>query len=342
MTDAGVPPDPNPTAATTSTVVLAVDGVEIIADPNRMLLDVLRLNGFVSVKDGCSPQGQCGCCTVLVDGAPRVACVTPVRRMKGKTITTVDGLAPDRRNLWAEALTASGGSQCGFCTPGIICRLEGVAMKGADLTDRDVVDKALLAHLCRCTGWQTIREAATAVAIGARNPERQPLDNEAAARRAFIEGGAPQLVGPEVALGRGGFAADTAPHDALVAVPDGDGWFVGADLDAARVGAGKVQGRRSTVRAEPPLSVPAGDWVHTLRTCWIEPAYLETDAVWCEPGGEPVGPLLNGGAFGAKSDDSLRDVAKRLACEHGRCVKVVYDREDVVARGTATRRRWNR
>ncbi len=80
------------------------------------------------------------------------------------------------------------------------------------------MDKALAAHLCRCTGWRTIHEAARA--LGAPAPER---DLDAAARRAAIEGGGPQRVGPEVALGAGGFADDLAPVDALVAVPDGQG-----------------------------------------------------------------------------------------------------------------------
>jgi CO/xanthine dehydrogenase Mo-binding subunit len=74
-----------------------------------------------------------------------------------------------------------------------------------------------------------------------------------------------------------------------------------------------------------------------LQTTWVEPAYLEPDAVWCQPGGEPVGPLLNGGAFGAKSITSelaleLQEVARRLANEHQRPVRVVLSREDVVRR----------
>src|SRR5204862_394771 len=77
--------------------------------------------GVRSAKDGCSPQGQCGCCTVLVDGAPRVACVTPVRRIADRAVVTVEGL-PDA-GRWADAFCAAGASQCGFCTPGIIVRL---------------------------------------------------------------------------------------------------------------------------------------------------------------------------------------------------------------------------
>jgi aerobic-type carbon monoxide dehydrogenase small subunit (CoxS/CutS family) len=322
-----------------ATVSLVVDGVPVdVPDTGGSLLGALRDQvGVRSVKDGCSPQGQCGCCTVLVDGAPRVSCVTPLRRVAGRTITTVDGLDPDRRRAWGDALCATGGSQCGFCTPGIVVRLDALAAKAADPTDHVPVERALQAHLCRCTGWQTIVEAwdqvvagptaATAVGIGGR-------DLDAAARRAQLEGGAPQRVHPDVALGHGGFADDTAPADALVAVPTTDGgWAVGDTLEAARTAAAKVQGRRTTVAAAPPLAVPEGDWAATLRTSWVEPAYLETDATWCAPGGEPASSLANGGAFGAKAADHLGAVARRLADEHGRPVRVRWSREDVVRHG---------
>ncbi|HEY9556087.1 MAG TPA: 2Fe-2S iron-sulfur cluster-binding protein, partial [Acidimicrobiales bacterium] len=128
---------------------LEVDGQQIeVPDQGRSLLDVLREEvGLRSPKDGCSPQGQCGCCTVLVDGQPRVACVTPARRVAGRSITTVDGLAPEVRDRWADAFCDTGGSQCGFCTPGIICRLEGLRGKGTAADDHAAVEQALLAHL---------------------------------------------------------------------------------------------------------------------------------------------------------------------------------------------------
>lgn len=308
-----------------------VDGAQVeVADDGASLLEVLRDRlGLRSAKDGCSPQGQCGCCTVLVDGAPRVACVTPARRVAGRAVTTLDGLDVADRDAWAEAFCATGASQCGFCTPGIVLRLEGARRKGTDLADEATVDKALAAHLCRCTGWRTIHEAARS--LGAPTPER---DLDAAARRAALEGGGPQRVGPEVALGAGGFADDGAPADALVAVPDGQGGYaVAATLSEARQAAGKVQGRRTTVEPEPPLAVPEGDWDLTLRTTWVEPAYLETDASWCVPGGEPMTPLANGGAFGGKADSPVAADARRLADEHGRAVRVLWAREDTVRLG---------
>jgi aerobic-type carbon monoxide dehydrogenase small subunit (CoxS/CutS family) len=308
---------------------LSIDGALVdVVDDTATLLDVLRdVAGVTSVKDGCSPQGQCGCCTVLVDGQPRVSCVTPVRRVRGREITTVDGLPDDVRSAWGAAFTATGGSQCGFCTPGIICRFEGLRAKAADHEDRHAASKALQAHLCRCTGWQPVVDAW--VAFGAPAPAVGP----GAAGRAALEGGVAQAIGPAVALGRGGFADDTAPADALVAVPDGDGWAVAETRAEALRLAGKVQGRRTTADFEPPITVPPGDWVRTLRTSWVEPGYLETDASWCVPGGEPTSPLANGGAFGAKETSEVGAVARRLADEHGRPVRVLYSREDAVRRG---------
>ena len=138
------------------TIRFRLNGREVeVADDGSSLLAALRERlGVVSAKDGCSPQGQCGCCTVLVDGSPRVACVTPVRRVAGRAVTTLEGLDPVDRDAWADAFTACGASQCGFCTPGIIMRL------AARVGDRCRRVEPLLAHLCRCTGWRTIVDAA--------------------------------------------------------------------------------------------------------------------------------------------------------------------------------------
>jgi xanthine dehydrogenase small subunit len=314
---------------------ITVDGRAVpIGRPGESLMEVLRRAGFVSVKDGCSPQGQCGCCTVLVDGSPRVSCVTPARRVAGRTVTTVEGLDQPWRDRLVNAFTSTGASQCGFCTPGILCRLAGLAARGGDLEDRSAVDRALAAHLCRCTGWQTIVEAAAVAAGG--DPGGLTVhgrDEAAAARRARIEGGVAQQVGSDVALGRGGFADDLAPADALVALAAGDDWVVGETLAEARAAAGAVQGRRTTMPLAHPLTLPPGEWAATLRTTWAEPAYLEADASWCRPGGEPASPLANGGAFGGKVASDLGAAARRLADSHCRPVRVLLSREEIVRRG---------
>jgi xanthine dehydrogenase small subunit len=327
-------------------VSFTLNGGEVEVGDHPHLLAALREElDVTSPKDGCSPSGQCGCCTVLVDGQPRVACVTPARRVRGRSITTLDGLDPAERRAWGEAFCATGASQCGFCTPGIVVRLAGLAARGTDPDDHAAVEQALLAHLCRCTGWRTILDAWDARAAGAATPVADPGTSErgaaaadrdlaAAGRRATVEGRSPQQVAPDVALGHGGFADDRAPAGALVAVPDGaGGWAVGETLVAARAAAGKVQGRRTTAEVRHPLDLPPGDWAATLRTTWVEPAYLELDASWCRPGGEPATPLANGGAFGGKLATPVVAAARQLADEHGRPVRVVLAREDAVRLG---------
>jgi aerobic-type carbon monoxide dehydrogenase small subunit (CoxS/CutS family) len=331
---------------TTEAVGFRCNGTDVTVgiEPGESLLSVLRERlGVVSVKDGCAPQGQCGCCTVLVDGAPRVACVTAASRVAGRDVTTVEGLEPELRDRLAAAFVATGGSQCGFCTPGILVRAAALLAKGA--LGRPEVDRALAAHLCRCTGWNTVRDAIDAAASPGPAVSR-PRDLDAAARRAELEGGVSQHVGVGVPLGDGGFADDAAPRDALVAVPAPPGspaatvdaagiaWVVAESLLEARVLAGKVQGRRTTVDVVPHLPLPDLPLGGVrLATSWVEPAYLEPDASWCAPGGTPATPLANGGAFGGKLASPAPVAARELADRLGRTVRVVFSREDCVRLG---------
>jgi aerobic-type carbon monoxide dehydrogenase small subunit (CoxS/CutS family) len=241
-------------------VQFSCDGeqVEVDAVPGESLLSVLRERlGVLSVKDGCAPQGQCGCCTVLVDGEPRVACVTPAARVDGRSVTTVDGLDDAVRDDLSARFVATGGSQCGFCTPGILVRAAAAEVRGK--TRRIDLDRALAAHLCRCTGWQTVYKAIEG-APARLLPKRDP---EAAATRATLEGGAGQRVGPRVPLGDGGFADDGAPRDSLAGVPRPPGsdapattaagidWVVAETLLEARALAGKVRGAGTAGTAPP-------------------------------------------------------------------------------------------
>ena len=218
-------------------VQFTLNGNQVQAPAGGSLLDALRESlGVRSVKDGCSPQGQCGCCTVWIDGQPRVACVTQVGRVAGRDVTTIEGLPSAA--TWAASFVEHGGSQCGFCTPGILMR--AAALDEHRRTRPDDVRRAMLAHLCRCTGWQTVVEAVAAVDA----PHRSSVDPAASAVRAALEGGVPQAVGPDIALGGGGFADDRAPTDALVALRGADGeWVVGETLAEAR--AAERQGPRS-------------------------------------------------------------------------------------------------
>jgi xanthine dehydrogenase small subunit len=307
-------------------------------DHGTSLLDALREQlRCRSVKDGCSPQGQCGCCTVWVDGAARVACVTAVRRIAGKSVTTVEGLAPELKERWAGSFLAAGASQCGFCTPGILLRLAALEKGGRPLT-RQAVESALLAHLCRCTGWQSIVEAGCA-ALGIDDPPGSialptpPPDLLLTQWRAQLEGPAYQSSGIEVILGGGGFADDGAPEGGLVQLGAGDK-TPARSLGASRAGAAKVQGRNSTMPLVHPVAVPEGEqWALTLQTTWVEPAYVEPDASWCLPDALPATPLANGGAFGGKRRSPVPNMAQALATESRSPVRVLWSREDVVRHG---------
>jgi len=339
-------------------ISFTLDGRPVeVPSGDESLLESLREHlGCRAPKDGCSPQGQCGCCTVLIDGMPRVSCVTPTRRVAGRSVTTTEGLPVAERRRWADAFVATGASQCGFCTPGILLRLSALEGRAAardgggegepgkagrrGAIDEAAVRTALLAHLCRCTGWQTVVEAACEVlGVQSETAPRSsrphgPRDPLLVQWRAQVEGPAYQASGPDTVLGGGGFADDTAPPGALVAVPDADGDLVVAtSLAGARRRSGKVQGRNSTGPLTYPVTVPEGSWALTLRTTWVEPAYLEPDASWCRPGEEPASPLANGGAFGGKRHSRVPADARRLADERGQAVRVLWSREDVVRRG---------
>ena len=151
-----------------STVSFTVNGQAVtVAGDHPHLLSALReeLN-ITSAKDGCSPSGQCGCCTVMIDGKVQVSCQYSLAKVAGKTVTTLEGVDESERQKYAEAFAACGGLQCGFCIPGIVMRAKAqVDKKGADLQRHDMA-RHLGAHLCRCTGYVKILDAIEAVAQG--------------------------------------------------------------------------------------------------------------------------------------------------------------------------------
>ena len=148
------------------------DPVEV-GDQHPHLLSALRSGlGVTSAKDGCSPSGQCGACTVLVDGKAMASCLVSLEKAEGKTITTLEGFDANERERFADAFAAKGALQCGFCTPGIIVRSKAlIDQKGAAL-DRVTIQGRLGAHLCRCTGYTKIIEAVELLASGEPIPVR--------------------------------------------------------------------------------------------------------------------------------------------------------------------------
>jgi len=140
---------------------LTVNGMprEVEAPGMRRLLDVLREDlGMTGTKEGCG-EGECGACSVLVDGTVVDSCLVPLCQVDGTQVDTVEGLAggPDLSVLQA-AFLETGGAQCGICTPGMLMAAEAFLASGAEATER-AVREAIAGNLCRCTGYTKIIDA---------------------------------------------------------------------------------------------------------------------------------------------------------------------------------------
>jgi aldehyde oxidoreductase len=195
-------------AARAATHSSAADGVSFTVNGTPVtvradhphLLSALRDElDLTAAKDGCSPSGQCGCCTVHVDGKAIVSCQQPLAKVAGKQVVTLEGVDEAERQSYAQAFAACGGLQCGFCIPGIVMRAKAqIDKKGAAL-DRGDMSRHLGAHLCRCTGYVKVLDAIEAVACGTSfSPE---LSAEVGGRGAKYEAG-------ELALGDRGYVDD--------------------------------------------------------------------------------------------------------------------------------------
>jgi xanthine dehydrogenase molybdenum-binding subunit len=163
---------------------------EIDTADDEPLLEVLRAGcGITSPKDGCQPQGQCGCCLVLVDGRPLVSCVVPPANVEGKDVVTLEGLPAQERDLLARSFVAAAGLQCGFCIPGIALRASSLVAKNPR-PDRADIAKALHGHLCRCTGYTKIVDAIELFAAAKRGEaDPRPLTTGGVgARLARVDG----------------------------------------------------------------------------------------------------------------------------------------------------------
>ena len=133
--------------------------VSIEPRPGANLLEVLREEfGLRSMKDGCAPEGSCGACTVIVDGRAVVSCAQPATRVAGKTVLTLEGLPEDDRGLWATCFAATGASQCGYCSPGVVMKAEALLRRDS-VPSREEIVRSLAGNLCRCTGYLKIIEA---------------------------------------------------------------------------------------------------------------------------------------------------------------------------------------
>lgn len=178
------------------------------------MLEVLRNRcGITSIKDGCQPQGQCGCCLVLIDGNPKVSCAMPVEAAEGREITTLDGIPEDEQRLLAKCFVAAAGVQCGFCIPGIALRAHWLIGKNPN-PSRDEITRAIDGHLCRCTGYKKIIDG---IELFARARTPDTVESGGVGARAL------RFRGDDLVLGRKPFIDDlTLPgmlHAAVVLSP---------------------------------------------------------------------------------------------------------------------------
>jgi aerobic-type carbon monoxide dehydrogenase small subunit (CoxS/CutS family) len=135
------------------------DEREIALAPHTTLLEALRYGlGLTGSKQGCD-KGDCGACTVLVDGEPILACISLAPVFAGRDLTTVEGLASGARpHPLQDAFDRTGGAQCGFCTPGILMSAAALLQRNP-APDRAEIARAIAGNLCRCTGYTKIYEA---------------------------------------------------------------------------------------------------------------------------------------------------------------------------------------
>lgn len=215
-----------------------VNGVDVTVDDSHPhLLSALRdeLN-LIAAKDGCSPSGQCGCCTVLLGDKAIVSCQVSLDRVAGQSVTTLEGIDANERQRYADAFAAHGALQCGFCTPGILVRVKSlIDRKGSSLT-RDDAARFLGSNLCRCTGYVKVLDAVESLVAETPVTITEPGGIGSAGRRYQAH---------ELALGDRGYVDDIRVdgmlHAALVLTEHTRAEVLAIDTSAAESAPGVVR-----------------------------------------------------------------------------------------------------
>lgn len=239
-----------------------LNGREVDADPrpDESLLQTLRNRcGVISTKDGCEPQGQCGCCLALIDGRPLVTCAMPASKADGKEVVTLEGLSDADRQLAARSFVAAAGLQCGFCIPGIALRAVHLLDKHAE-PSRAEIAKALDVHLCRCTGYTKIVDAVDLMARVRRGETEAVPCNDGAVGASLR-----RYEGDLLTLGARPYVADLTRPDML------HGAVLLAEHPRARVLAvdtARARAHPGVVTVATAADVPGNRWYGLILNDW--------------------------------------------------------------------------
>ena len=259
------------------TVAFTVNGkaVSVEAPPLRRLADALRDDlGLTGTKVGCN-AGDCGACTVLLDGAQVCSCMVSLAQAAGRSVETVEGLARNGSlNRLQRAFLRHGAAQCGACTPGMLIAATEVLRASPRPSPAEVMD-GLGGVLCRCTGYRKIVSAVLDAAGDAPQPLSTPPAGAAVGARLAKLDGVPKLTGAER------YGADAVPQDALCLR------IVRSPHDSARVVLGDL--------ARRPMPGPAWNGCSPPRTCpptaWASTPTFATSRCWprasCDTGATP-------------------------------------------------------
>ena len=297
------------------TIRFTLDGapVALPVEGDPTALDLLREGaGVTTVKDGCSPQGACGCCTALINGRPALTCLKKASQLEGADVQTLAGLAEHKRAALGRAFTEVGGLQCGFCTPGIAMRAAHLLDKDADASP-EKIRGVLGSHLCRCTGYHRIVEA---VRIAGRhwNEGPPPSTGDVADER---------YDGVDLTLGDRPFTNDLQAegllHAAVRLTDHPRARVLSIDAEAARAMPGVV----AVITAE---DVPGAARIGHIRPDW--PVYTGLGEVT-----QCIGSAL--ASVAAESRAVARAAAEALVVEY-EVLEPVTDPEDALLPGSPT------
>jgi xanthine dehydrogenase molybdenum-binding subunit len=283
--------------------------------PGESLLETLRTRcGVTSPKDGCQPQGQCGCCLALIDGLPKVTCAVPAQSVAGKEIVTLEGLSDEERETIARAFVAVAGLQCGYCIPGIALQAHRLLEKNPDPT-RDEIARALAGHLCRCTGYIKILDAIELLAK-ARRGEATPEPSD----DGHVGASLARYAGAELTLGDQPYVDDLdlpgMLHGAIVLSPHPRARVLAVDTKNAAA----HPGVEAIVTAE---DVPGNRWYGLLYDDW--PGFVAVgEEVRC------VGDVI--AAIAAVDEATAREAAALVEVDY-EILEPVLDPEAAMGQG---------